>query len=313
MAVGSARSARRSRGGHCFAPRSSLFSIISLRKNGPSGAPGPGGAVAVYSSRRGREQRTDSRLLAGRSGRPTVRRARQYRDVVLEQFIRAEKVPAPYWPNTSKLTAPKSDVHTRAPRASRASGTATSSSRRIASRAGRQRCGHRSRTMPGKPAGPVRGIQNLHQADDHPRAGCRGPLRRQPGNPAPDCRTGDHSAPAHGAPKRGPRGPAQRTVPELCRGDGLDGRIHRVPEIVVGIHEQEGQQLVTVPDVSVDGRGDHPQVTCDGAERECGGPMFRQVLTAQPDDVRDGLCPGPFSGRADFPVGGRPGSGRRGG
>ena len=32
--------------------------------------------------------------------------------------------------------------------------------------------------------------------------------------------------------------------------------------------------------------------------------MFRQVLPAQPDDVGDGLRPGTFTRRTDFPAGG---------
>ena len=87
-------------------------------------------------------------------------------------------------------------------------------------------------------------------------------------------------------------------------GHGIDGGVDLVAQLAVGVDQKEGQEFVAALDIAVHGGGYDAKVPGDGAKGERSGTMQRQVLAAEPDDVRDGLGPGPFAGSLGLFLGG---------
>lgn len=92
-------------------------------------------------------------------------------------------------------------------------------------------------------------------------------------------------------------GQGAKAAREVARREGLDGSVHRIPQLAIGIDEQERQELVPVLHVPVDRRGHDAEVAGHRAEREGGGSVQGEMLAAQPDDLLDGPDAGLFAGR----------------
>ena len=75
---------------------------------------------------------------------------------------------------------------------------------------------------------------------------------------------------------------------EVITRDGTDCRIHLVTEFVVGVDQQQGQELIPAFYVPVQSRRNDAQIPGNCPEGQCGGPVGREVLPAQLNDVRNG-------------------------
>ena len=198
-------------------------------------------------------------------------------------------------PNSSKLTRPKSWVHTAKARCG----------------PGRARRGPTSRAAPrGRRAPPVTG-----GARDLARS-CRRRTRRQrcrgtPGRPTRGVDRGRRGrVTGHGAAidqrvlvgvGDRPRAHGAGEV-EPSRGDvrpAVGGRpFGRHTDRVVRLDDQRGEQLVTAGEVAVDRRGSHLQLTGDRPQRQRRGPLFGEVPSGDLEDAGGQLDPSALAGGA---------------
>ena len=223
-------------------------------------------------------------------------------------------VSAPYCPNTSKLTQPNTAVRG----AQRVNETVVAAEHRRPGEqaASDERVGRRDARLapdPGEIARqPARAHRLVRQRDrpcdpgvlphrdqtqGHPGAGLGRALGRR-------LVAGHRTAEEEGVRRRlgqrpGPDRTADRAHPPGVVGpvDRLERRVHGVAELVVAVHDQQGQQLVAAGDVAVDRGRDQPEVAGDGAQRQGRGAVRGQVLAADADDVTHGLLAGPGAGR----------------
>src|SRR5690625_2885681 len=73
--------------------------------------------------------------------------------------------------------------------------------------------------------------------------------------------------------------------------------VHGVREVVEGVHEQQGQQLVAAGDVAIERRGDHPHLPGDLAQRQSGHALRLELGAGDLEDALHGLLPRLLAGR----------------
>ena len=99
-----------------------------------------------------------------------------------------------------------------------------------------------------------------------------------------------------------PYGAADRGPPGGGRGAGLllgEGVLGGLPHRVVGVHDEGGQQVVPAGEVPVEGGRNHAQLAGDGAERELGGAVRRQLSPGLVLDGRGDFDACPCAGSLD--------------
>ena len=79
-------------------------------------------------------------------------------------------------------------------------------------------------------------------------------------------------------------------APQL--GLGVAGPVHAVGEVCIGVHEQQGQQLVAAGHVPIHSRGHHAQVARYRAQGQPGRPVLDQLTPPKAHNFRLELFPG---------------------
>ena len=203
-------------------------------------------------------------------------------------------VSAPYWPNTSRLIAPTRPAHSAKHFGDRAivAGEVELVAQPVEVRRKCLRGSHSGRRR--SPAA-IPAATASNSAPDHPGTRADGALGGAPDSRVPDCRTATPSSPVCcDRPRAGRlrhRRDLRRASPPGAGRGGVDG----VGQFGVGVHQQQGQQVVAAGDVAVHRRGHHAEVAGDGPQRQAGRPFGDQLPPARLDDLRLDPVPGVLS------------------
>jgi len=81
-----------------------------------------------------------------------------------------------------------------------------------------------------------------------------------------------------------------------------DRRVDPVADLVVGVDDEQGEQVIAAPDVAVDRRRHDAEVARHRAQGQRRRADAGELLAAEPEDVVEGLLMGALPGSGHGPI-----------